>query len=647
MHNAAGSPECRSRRALRRSFAAFMVTLILIVLGFAVAFGASLLQRGHADASSKAAALEQYVRRSLEVSTAVAEDALRFLHRRETLEGLAQDQEAHSYFSLLASSPGLGTGVIFVDDVGRVVLHSDTFPAEPVSLSDREWFQAHLAGADRAIDGAFISRVTQELMFVHTFAMRDGEGALLGAINIGMRSDEILGAHALPFYDTGIVTTVAKETGEILARDPFPEALIGTSLELPAYARQEWVGLRSRFADGRRAVTAYRHLPEYGLVVSVSIPLVVILQPLTVTVLASLPLLALVFVASLLTLRHLEEQQRKLRQAATRLETVLHASSLGAWQWFPKSNRNEYNDRWAEMLGYRPGEVETTHDEWEKRLHPDEAERVLASVARHLRGETEEFREEHRLRHKDGHWIWVLDAGRVAERDAEGNPELMIGVHLDITERREAEERRLVISREVDHRAKNLLTVVRAIVSMTKAESVDAFKSALSGRIQALSRAHDLLSESRWQGADLCDIAEQELAPYRAEAGHDIVIDGPRIVLEPAASQALSMTLHELATNAAKYGALSQPGGSLRLNWKLPDDALSIEIVWEESGGQSLAGKPEHVGFGSRMIQAMIDSQLGGTLAYEWAEPGMRCTFTVPRAHVAAYPGKAPRLRAV
>jgi PAS domain S-box-containing protein len=615
-----------------------MVTLILIVLAFSVAFGASLIERGRADASSKAAALEQYVHRSLEVSAAVAEDALSFLDRRETLEGLANDLEAHAHFSRLASRLGLGVGMIFVDAAGRVVLHSAQFPVGQIDLSDRNWFQEHLAGADRAIDGAFISRVGQGLIFVQTFAFRDDAGEFLGAINIGIRSDEILGAHALPFYDTAIVTMVVTQTGSILARDPYPEELIGASIAVPDHAAEDWVGLEARPADGRRAVTAYRALPEYGVVASVSIPLAAVLQPLIVTTLAALPILALVFLAGLVTLRYLITQQRQLRQTATRLETVLQASSLGAWQWYPKSDRNEYNARWAEMLGYRPGEIDFTQVEWRDRLHPEERERVLDSVARHVRGETAEFREEHRLRHRDGHWIWVLDAGRVVERDADGIAEVVTGVHLDITERREAEERMVTVSREMDHRAKNLLAIVQAIIGMTKATSVEAFRSALRGRIQALSRVHNLLSESRWHGSDLRDIAEQELAPYGREGGQDILIAGPRVVLEPAASQALSMTLHELATNAAKYGALSQPGATLRLSWKLSDDAASVEIAWEESGGRKSEGNPEHIGFGSQMMQVIIEGQLGGTLEFQWTEEGMRCDFSVPRSHVVECP---------
>ena len=620
-----------------------MVTLILIVLAFAVAFGASLMERGRADASSKAAALEQYVHRSLEVSAAVAEDALSFLHRRETLEGLAHDLEAHAHFSRLASRLGLGEGMIFVNAGGQVVLHSNQFPVGRIDLSDRNWFQEHHAGADRAIDGAFISRVGQGLIFVQTFAFRDDAGELLGAVNIGIRSDEILGAHALPFYDSGIVTMVVTHNGNILARDPYPEELIGASIEVPEHAGGDWVGLEARPVDGRRAVTAYRVLSEYGLVASVSIPLVVVLQPLIVTTFAALPILALVFLAGLVTLRYLLAQQRQLRQTATRLETVLQASSLGAWQWYPKSDRNEYNARWAEMLGYQPGELDCAQLEWRDRLHPEERERVLASVARHVRGETAEFREEHRLRHKDGHWIWVLDAGRVVERDADGIAEVVTGVHLDITDRREAEERMAIVSREMDHRAKNLLAVVQAIIGMTKATSVEAFKLALRGRVQALSRVHDLLSESRWQGSDLRDIAEQELAPYAREVGQDILIAGPRVVLEPAASQALSMTLHELATNAAKYGALSQPEAKLRLSWKISDDEASVELVWEESCGRRTEGDPEHIGFGSQMMQGIIEGQLGGTLEFQWTEQGMRCNFSVPRTHVVECPAM-PRL---
>jgi PAS domain S-box-containing protein len=632
---ATGSSEPhRPRRALRRAFAVFLVVLVVIVTTFMSVFGASLYESGRVNAVSKAAALEQYVRRSLEVSAVVAGEALDHLRRRGSVEGLADDHETHRDFAVLVASANLSEGMIFVDAEGMVLVHSGSFPAPPVDLSDRAWFRAHVAGADRVIDGSFISRVTGTLLFVHTFALRDDDGGLLGAVNIGIPSDALIGAQALPFTEQGIVTRVVKETGELIARDPFPEVLIGARLALPDELPDGAAILEVRETDRRRAVTAYSRLEDVGLVASVSIPLAVVLQPLMLTAGVTLPLLALIIIGGLVMLRHLETQQGQLRRSAMRLNTVLEASNLGAWQWSPKTDTSEFLGRWAEMLGYRQEDVVPNSSTWRRLLHPEEKDRVILSLDRHLQGETEVFREEHRLRHKDGHWVWVLDSGRVVERDAEGRPELVIGIHLDITERREAEERMRAVSLEVDHRSKNLLAVVQSLVSMTRADDINAFKATLRGRIHALARAHDLLSRSRWRGADLHAIAEEELRAYDTAKSDRVTIRGPKAVLGASAIQALAMTLHELATNAAKYGALSVPEGRLRLEWRVPEEVTSFEILWEESLDPGHFDRPDEAGrgFGSRLIAMMIETQLGGELDTEWTAHGLRCTIRVPKA---------------
>jgi PAS domain S-box-containing protein len=489
-------------------------------------------------------------------------------------------------------------------------------------------------GADRVIDGSFISRVTGTLLFVHTFALRNNDGDLLGAVNIGLPSDSLLSVQALPRVEEGVVIKVVKATGELIARDPFPEELIGTRLTLPDEVPDGAAVLEVRDPEGRRAVTAYSRLEDVGLVASVSVPLAVVLHPLMLTAGVLLPLLALIVIGGLATLRYLMKQHRQLRRSIVRLETVLQASSLGAWQWSPNTDRSEFLGRWADMLGYRQDELVPNSSTWRLLLHPEDMDRVMHSLDRHLRGETEVFCEEHRMRHREGHWIWVLDSGRVVERDAEGNPELVIGIHLDISERREAEERMRAVSLEVDHRSKNLLAVVQALVSMTKSKDEQSFKSILRGRIEALARAHDLLSRSRWRGADLRTIAEDELGAYLGDRSRCITINGPRTVLGASAIQALAMALHELATNAAKYGALSVPEGRLRLSWRIPEEGAMFEILWEESVASGTCEEPVGAkkGFGSRLITMMIEAQLGGELNMEWSGHGLRCRIRVPKA---------------
>lgn len=635
-----------SPRLLRRSYTVFIVALASIILAFILSLAASLYGSGRTNAVNMAAALEQFVGRSLEVSQIVARDALGYLYRRGSVEGLVQDRDAHEYFAELADTMSITEGMIFVDRNGKVVLHSGNFPAESVDLSDRDWFRAHVEGADHVISGSFISRVTGSLLFVHTFAMRDNDGALLGAVNIGIPSDALLSAQVLPVEGEGIVTEVIKETGEVIARAPFPEEFIGARIALPDQM-QEGTAVLETGPTGRFTLSAYSLLPDYGLVVAVRIPLSVVLQPLMAVAALTLPLLVLIVIGALVTVQRLEAQQQQLTRSATRLEAVLHASNLGAWQWLPKTNQIEYLGRWAEMLGYGTEELAPYESAWERLLHPDERGHLVESFAQLLRGEKDEFYEEHRMRHKAGHWIWVLDSCRVVERDAAGRAEVVIGIHFDISERREAEERMRAVSLEVDHRSKNLLAVVQSLVSMTKFDSEEKFKSILRGRILALARAHGLLSRSRWKGADLRAIAHEELSPYITEHADRIKIDGLPTFLNSSAVQALSMALHELATNAAKHGALSVSDGQLHLTWSVLPDRSKFEILWEEHAAQLSQDHEPIPGFGSRLIRLMIESQLEGTVETEILVNGFRCRMLVPTALVlrssADQPEEPPR----
>ncbi len=616
---------------LRRSFMIFVAAIIMMVLAFLATLAFSLYESGRNNAVSMSAALEQFVGRSLEVSEFAARDALNYLERRGSVEGLVQDREAHAHFAELADAMSITEGMIFVDRDGTVVLHSGSFPAVPVDLSDRDWFRAHVEGVDNFIDGSFVSRVTETLLFVNTFAMRDDDGELLGVVNIGIPSDAILSERIRPLDAEGVVTEVFKESGGVIARDPFPKDLIGARVAVPDQAQEGKALLESGETAGL-SLAAYSLLPAYGLVAAVRVPLSVVLQPLMVTAAIALPLLALLVIGALVTVRRFQSQEKRLGLSAARLETVLHASNLGAWQWLPQTNRTEYLGRWAAMLGYKAEELEPCKPIWEDLLHPDERAFLVDSFARLLTGETDEFYQEHRMKHKAGHWIWVLNSCRVVERDRAGNPVIVIGIHFDISDRRDAEERMRAISLEVDHRSKNLLAVVQSLVSMTKSPDTKTFKSILHGRIQALAQAHDLLSRSRWRGVDLRAIAEQELSPFRSGHADHIEIEGPELVLNASSIQAVAMTLHELATNAAKYGSLSVPGGTLSLTWRFLRDTSEFEILWEEHAAQVTQEDEPTSGFGSKLIHLMVESQLEGTVETKILDQGFRCRMRLPAA---------------
>jgi two-component sensor histidine kinase len=195
----------------------------------------------------------------------------------------------------------------------------------------------------------------------------------------------------------------------------------------------------------------------------------------------------------------------------------------------------------------------------------------------------------------------------------------------------------VLLAREVDHRAKNALAVVLAAVRLAPKEDAKAFAQAVEGRVAALSRAQVLLAEAGWQGADLRAVAEGALAAFLPmgagvdpSGGPQAVLDGPPIRLGAAAAQPISLAMHELATNAAKYGALSAPAGRVTLSWRLDEPARLLRLTWRETGGPQVQGPPGRRGFGSRVIEATIRDQLGGTVERIWEIGGLRCDMAVP-----------------
>jgi two-component sensor histidine kinase/integral membrane sensor domain MASE1 len=207
---------------------------------------------------------------------------------------------------------------------------------------------------------------------------------------------------------------------------------------------------------------------------------------------------------------------------------------------------------------------------------------------------------------------------------------------IEISERKAAQERETLLAREVDHRAKNLLAVVQSIVQLTPGDDGTELKTSVVGRIQALARAHSLLSDARWDGVVLGELVAEELAPFSSHRSGQVTFDGPAITLRPAAAQSLALVLHELATNAAKYGALSDERGRLDVQWRRDreDGKSFVEILWTESNGPAVQ-KPEQMGFGSNIIRTSVERQLRGRVTKEWRAEGLICRLYVPSVEVA------------
>ncbi|MBB5695834.1 PAS domain-containing sensor histidine kinase [Muricoccus pecuniae] len=215
-------------------------------------------------------------------------------------------------------------------------------------------------------------------------------------------------------------------------------------------------------------------------------------------------------------------------------------------------------------------------------------------------------------------------------------PGRFAALFLNVSERKAAEERQTLLAREVDHRAKNALAVVQAALRLTKAPDVASYRTAIEGRIGALARAQSVLAQDRWAGADLRRMLEGELAPFLgAVAGPEarVQLTGPRVAISTRAAQPLTMAVHELATNAVKYGALSVGAGRLSVSWRLESASGGLPLLrlhWVEAGGPRINAQPQRRGFGSRMLDGTVRGQLGGKVRLRWEASGLVCEIEIP-----------------
>jgi PAS domain S-box-containing protein len=213
-------------------------------------------------------------------------------------------------------------------------------------------------------------------------------------------------------------------------------------------------------------------------------------------------------------------------------------------------------------------------------------------------------------------------------RNAEGKIIGASKIARDITEQKRNEAQITILAREAEHRAKNVLATVQATVHLTQSDTPEGLKQAIEGRIQALANVHRLFVESRWTGAELHSVVKEELAAYCQEGETRAQIDGPNLLLEPDAAQTIAVTLHELATNAAKYGALSVPGGRVQVEWSRAADGR-LFLRWTETGGPAVK-PPTRRGFGTRVMESMIRGQLKGGMSFDWRREGLVCEITLP-----------------
>jgi two-component system, chemotaxis family, CheB/CheR fusion protein len=319
--------------------------------------------------------------------------------------------------------------------------------------------------------------------------------------------------------------------------------------------------------------------------------------------------------------------QESLRKSENRLRQVLETETIGV-QFVDKDGTIiDVNNAFVQMLGYSRAEVDARALTWRKLTPP---EWIALSEEQFYKLERSGLigpYEKEYLR-KDGSRCWILITGRKLEDGTTAE------YCINISARKRAEQERELLARELSHRVKNTLAVVEALASQTTGNTVEEFREKFAGRLHALAEAHTMLLDSDWRSVELEALIEQALLPYHVEEGQRARIAGTPVTVTPKQALGLRLIVHELATNAVKYGALSTEKGKLDVSWRTArtdGGQRQVRLVWKERGGPAV-NAPDQTGFGARLIKSACEYDLEGEARLDYAPKGLSCEITFPTA---------------
>jgi PAS domain S-box-containing protein len=325
-----------------------------------------------------------------------------------------------------------------------------------------------------------------------------------------------------------------------------------------------------------------------------------------------------------------EQAERAWRASKDRLQLALDTAQLGWWRYDPGRRVVTGDARFKEIYDITADEIPL--EDIKKLVHPDDSERFAAD--REAATDPANPRRspyEYRVQRRDGEVRWVevrwlaYFDGDQRERGAAS----AVGAVHDITERKQGQEREQLLMREINHRAKNMLSVVDAIAHQTATRTPEGFIERFSERIQALASNQDLLIRNAWHGVEADDLVRAQLAPFADQVGSRIVVRGPKLRLNAASAQAIGLALHELSTNAGKYGALSKNTGRLDVGWGTEGETFTMS--WTERDGPPVS-QPQRRGFGTVVMQEMAERSVGGKVDLDYAPSGVTWRLTCPAA---------------
>jgi PAS domain S-box-containing protein len=564
-----------------------------------------------------------------------------------------------------------------IDRTGRILVTSDTPDPPPVNLLDRPYFVAmnRPDAPDWLVGEVARGRANGRDFFTVTMRL-DGRanglppGAFGGVINISITPAMLVAGFTRLRGTSEDVLSLVRQDGTLLARTlelgippPWPRHTTDATLAAMASGPRRIEALETSTLDRVPRLIVYRAVegwPAYAaaarersVIIDRWLRRVAVLLGIGIPATIALGLLAwrvrradLAAVAARASLEQrvaertaeLARRSDQLSESEARLRVALEAADLGTWEVDLLTRIAQRSPRTLAIFGAPAEDMIGPYPGWADRIHADDQAAVADAFARLAEGTSDLYTAEYRFHHPEGRVVWVESRARVVAHDRTGRPLRLAGTVQDITARREAEERRALLAREVDHRAKNALAVVQAALRLTPRTTLDAYAAAVEGRVAALARAHTLLADQRWAGASLRALLAGELAPFTLRGRDDstVTMAGPAVRVAPSAAQSLSLAFHELTTNAVKYGALSRPQGRLAITWSIRPATGDLVLLWEERGGPAVAGTPSRRGFGSRLVAATIRDQLGGILVQAWQPEGLTVEIQVSLCRVVA-----------
>ncbi len=616
----------------------------------------ALWQSAEERVAASAEAAAEYAGRILNTYMAVTDRIAQATQGIAEAEITANEPQWHRRLQEHVARMGLILDAKLVGADGTILAAAGSSPPPSFSMAAREQFTALQNIPPGSL---WVSRTYQTASGnKHFFSISGGRpGPDGGAVVVSLDVAALGAGLARVSIRNGEIVAILRRDGQVLTRHPPipgragplpPEAPIRIVME----AGHVFGKLRSTLPmTGEPILVGYHRLAEYPQLYALAVtPRALIMRQwwqevwhvLAFGLLAMAALGALAWrvarqQASLLSAKaeleaRVAERSAQLADEGQRLALALEAGDLGTWEMDLARGTIWRSARMRQILGIPEEAVTTQYPGRYPEIHPDDMPLLIAQHQAVLNGNANDFQVELRFRLPLGGWGWLESFGRVVRRDpVTGQAQLLTGVTRNITARREAEARREVMMRELDHRAKNILAVIQSILRLSAKEDPARYAARVEGRIAALSRAQALLSAGAWSGAELAVVLRGEVLAFLG--GEDgalrCSLDGPALLLSAQAVQPVTLAIHELASNARDHGAFSVPGGRIAISWRLDDEAGLLRLHWQEAGGPP-ATAPAAWAVGGKLIRTTIQAQLHGRFSPIWNGTGFATEITLP-----------------